>query len=114
MQGKQNEALNAFAEDVYYCSLEYGPEDVRSSVGYYNMGKVFQNKEEVLKATACNDMVVKIWTTALCRVVLGIEQVRCAEHKFRGCTGSLAEAMSPEPFTWSDTLCVRWRGMPNL
>lgn len=73
-QGKQNEALNAFAEDVYYCSLEYGPEDVRSSIGYFNMGKVFHNKEETTKATACNDMVVSIWTRALCLVVLGIEQ----------------------------------------
>lgn len=40
MQSKHAEALHAFAEDVYYCSLEYGPEDVRTSLGYYNMGKV--------------------------------------------------------------------------
>lgn len=38
------EALAAFSEDVYYCSLEYGPEDVRTSLGYYNMGKVFGAK----------------------------------------------------------------------
>lgn len=41
-QSKHAEALHAFAEDVYYCALEYGPEDVRTSLGYYNMGKVFQ------------------------------------------------------------------------
>lgn len=43
-QGKSVEALSAFSEDVYYCSLEYGPEDVRTSLGYYNMGKVFGAK----------------------------------------------------------------------
>ena len=72
MQGKQNEALNAFAEDVYHCSLEYGSNDARSAVGYYNMGKVFSNKGDDAKAMAVNDMVVKIWNDALCRVVLGI------------------------------------------
>lgn len=39
-QGRQQESLSAFAEDVYYCSLEYGPEDPRTSLGFYNMGKV--------------------------------------------------------------------------
>ena len=39
-QSKHPEALHAFAEDVYYCSLEFGPEDARTSLGYYNMGKV--------------------------------------------------------------------------
>ena len=71
-QGKQNEALNAFAEDVYHCSLEYGTNDARSAVGYYNMGKVFANKGDDGKASAVNDMVVKIWNDALSRVVLGI------------------------------------------
>ena len=72
IQGKLSEALNAFAEDVYHCSLEYGTEDARSAVGYYNLGKVFSNKGEDEKAAAVNDMVVKIWSEALCRVVLGI------------------------------------------
>mmetsp|Transcript_5282 Transcript_5282/g.11569 ORF Transcript_5282/g.11569 Transcript_5282/m.11569 type:complete len:390 (+) Transcript_5282:260-1429(+) len=75
-QGKQVEALNAFAEDVYYCSLEYGPEDVRTSLGYYNMGKVFQSKGDMDKAAACNDQVVKIWSAALARAVLGVVQNR--------------------------------------
>lgn len=39
-QGRQPDALSSFAEDVYYCSLEYGPEDPRTSLGFYNMGKV--------------------------------------------------------------------------
>jgi len=57
---------------VYYCSLEYGPEDVRSSVGYYNMGRVFSSMDDSGRATSCNDMVVKVWLGALCRVVLGV------------------------------------------
>ncbi|KAG1658769.1 hypothetical protein FOA52_001312 [Chlamydomonas sp. UWO 241] len=71
-QGRQRDALNAFAEDVYYCSLEHGPEDVRSSVGYYNMGRVFAATDDAMKATACNDMVAQVWHAALCRVVLGV------------------------------------------
>mmetsp|Transcript_7527 Transcript_7527/g.18655 ORF Transcript_7527/g.18655 Transcript_7527/m.18655 type:complete len:385 (-) Transcript_7527:298-1452(-) len=73
-QGRQPEALGAFAEDVYYCAAEYGPEDARTSLGYYNMGKVFQAQGEGDKAAACNDQVLKIWTAVLCRVVLGVAQ----------------------------------------
>jgi hypothetical protein len=40
LQSKAQEALRAFAEDVYYCSLEYGPQDARTSLGYYNLAKV--------------------------------------------------------------------------
>lgn len=73
-QGKQAEALTAFAEDVYYCSIEYGTEDARSAVGYYNMGKVLQNQGDYAKAAACSDRVIDIWSAALCRAVLGIVQ----------------------------------------
>lgn len=38
--------------------------------------QVFQGKGDVERATACNDMVVKIWSSVLCRVVLGVVQVR--------------------------------------
>ncbi|KXZ56998.1 FAP146 protein [Gonium pectorale] len=70
---KHAEALAAFAEDVYYCSLEYGPEDVRTSLGYYNMGKVFQASGDLDKAASCNDQVVAIWAAALNAVVLGLQ-----------------------------------------
>mmetsp|Transcript_9467 Transcript_9467/g.25523 ORF Transcript_9467/g.25523 Transcript_9467/m.25523 type:complete len:385 (+) Transcript_9467:172-1326(+) len=85
-QGRQPEALSSFAEDVYYCSMEYGPEDPRTSLGYYNLGKVFQSASEVEKAKACNDQVVKIWTAALCQVVLGVTQTP---------KGLVAEANAP-------------------
>jgi len=48
LQGRQPEALSSFAEDVYYCSLEYGPEDPRTSLGFYNMGKVWKGARGVL------------------------------------------------------------------
>lgn len=47
----------AFAEDVYYCALEYGAEDIRTSLGYYNLAKVFQSQGEMDKCLACNDHV---------------------------------------------------------
>lgn len=31
------------AEDVYYCSLEHGPKDAHTSLGYYNISKVLQS-----------------------------------------------------------------------
>jgi hypothetical protein len=37
---------------------------------------VFQSQGDGDKAAACSDMVVKIWTAVLCRVVLGMVQVR--------------------------------------
>ncbi|KAK3256017.1 hypothetical protein CYMTET_34817 [Cymbomonas tetramitiformis] len=71
LQGKHTEALQAFAEDVYYCAQEYGPEDVRTSLGYYNMSKVFQSQGALAKSLACNDMVMHIWASSLKTLVLG-------------------------------------------
>ncbi|KAJ9509757.1 hypothetical protein QJQ45_011401 [Haematococcus lacustris] len=57
--GRQDEAVAAFAEDVYYCAVEYGPEDPRTTLGFYNMGKVHQNRGDTTKSLACTNMVVK-------------------------------------------------------
>jgi hypothetical protein len=38
-QGKTQQALAHFARDVFHCSTEYGPRDVRTSLGYYNLSK---------------------------------------------------------------------------
>ena len=54
---RHDEALQAFAEDVYYCSLEHGPEEVRTSLGYYNLAKVFQGAGSMDRALACTDQV---------------------------------------------------------
>jgi len=71
LQGKHQEALQAFSEDVYHCALEYGPEDVRTSLGYYNLSKVFQGIGDVEKSLACNSQVLSIWFAAMSHLVLG-------------------------------------------
>ncbi|KAK9806717.1 hypothetical protein WJX72_000426 [[Myrmecia] bisecta] len=71
MQANHQESLRAFAEDVYHCALEYGPEDVRTSLGYYNLAKVFQALNETDKCLRCSDQVMAIWFAELQRVVLG-------------------------------------------
>jgi len=73
LQGKHEEALQAFSEDVYYCAQEYGPEDVRTSLGYYNLSKVFQSRGQMAKSLAFNDMVMHIWSSALHTLVLAQE-----------------------------------------
>ena len=71
LQGKHSQALQSFAEDVYYCSLEYGTQDVRTSLGFYNLGKVFQSKGEMEKCGRCCEQVLDIWLNALTDTVLG-------------------------------------------
>lgn len=71
VQNHTQEALQAFAEDVYHCSLEFGPRDVRTSLGYYNIGKVLQSSGNAEGALACADVVVSIWAAALEKTVLG-------------------------------------------
>jgi hypothetical protein len=40
-------AVLCCAEDAYYCSLEYGPQDAHTSLGYYNIAKVLQSTGDV-------------------------------------------------------------------
>ena len=70
LQGKHAQALQSFADDVYYCSLEYGTQDVRTSLGFYNLGKVFQSKNEMEKCVRCCEQVLDIWLSALTDTVL--------------------------------------------
>lgn len=70
---RTDEALEAFAQDAYHCSLAYGPQDVRSSLAYYNLAKVFQGMQELDKTLACCDQV------GHCLSLLG-----CA-HRLREC-----------------------------
>ncbi|GBG63736.1 hypothetical protein CBR_g39279 [Chara braunii] len=65
MQKKYNEAIKAFAEDVYFSSIEYGPQDVRTSLGFYNLSKVFEALNETEKSLACSSQVVEIWLQTL-------------------------------------------------
>ena len=71
LEGRLEEALEAFAEDVYYASMQYGPNDVRTSLGYYNLGKVFHKLDERDRSLSCNDQAVTIWVDTLRSVVMG-------------------------------------------
>lgn len=61
---RDTEALQAFALDAYQCSLAYGPQDVRTSLAYYNLAKVFQGMNEPDKTLICCDQV----SVTLCRL----------------------------------------------
>ena len=54
---RDREALQAFAQDAYQCSLAYGPLDVRTSLAYYNLAKVFQGMNEMDKSLMYCDQV---------------------------------------------------------
>ena len=71
LQGRHDRALEAFATDVYCCAQEYGPLDVRTSLGYYNLGKVFQATEHGDESAANFAVVSQIWLSALAQVGLG-------------------------------------------
>lgn len=71
MQNHHAEALRSFAEDAYFCAMAYGPEDLRCSPCYFNLGKVFLAQGERVNALACNAKVLAIWLCTLCNVVLG-------------------------------------------
>ena len=72
LQGKHDNAVQAFAEDVYYCSLEYGPQDLRTSLGYYNLAKVFESQKDLDKCLACHEQVIHIWGSAFRLLVLDV------------------------------------------
>merc|ERR1739848_531996 len=64
-QQRYNEALQAFATDIYYSSLEFGPENIRSSASYFHMGRVFQSHQKSDRTSAFYSKVVEIYTTFL-------------------------------------------------
>ncbi|GMH39276.1 hypothetical protein BSKO_07174 [Bryopsis sp. KO-2023] len=92
-QSQFDNALSAFAKDVYYSSLEYGPNEIRTSLGYYNLGKVFQTMGRLERAVACFKLVLRIWTEALSVVVLGTHQE--VEKATAGDQSGEEEAESP-------------------
>lgn len=67
---RDHDALQAFAQDAYQCSLAYGPQDVRTSLAYYNLAKVFQGMKEPDKSLACCDQVCAL--TLACPMVLSL------------------------------------------
>uniref|UniRef100_A0A7S1EZU0 Uncharacterized protein n=1 Tax=Noctiluca scintillans TaxID=2966 RepID=A0A7S1EZU0_NOCSC len=64
-QQRYNEALNAFATDIYYSSQEFGPENIRSAPSYFHMGRVFQSHQKLDRAAAFYVKVVEIYAAFL-------------------------------------------------
>lgn len=60
-QQRYNEALQAFATDIYYSSLEFGPENIRSAPSYFHMGRVFQSHQKSERAGSFYAKVVDIY-----------------------------------------------------
>ncbi|CAJ1350160.1 unnamed protein product [Effrenium voratum] len=60
-QQRYNEALQAFATDIYYSSLEFGPENLRSAPSYFHMGRVFQSHQKSDRAAAFYTKVVDVY-----------------------------------------------------
>ncbi len=40
---RYSESIQAFAIDIYYSSLQHGPEHIRTAPSYFHMGRVFQS-----------------------------------------------------------------------
>merc|ERR1712232_1367333 len=64
-QHRYNEALQAFATDIYHSSKEFGPENIRSAPSYYHMGRVFQSHQKLDRAASFYVKVIDIYTTFL-------------------------------------------------
>ncbi|KAJ3303270.1 Zinc finger MYND domain-containing protein 12, partial [Blyttiomyces sp. JEL0837] len=64
-QGNFEEALVQLAHDIYYSSLEKGPEHISVTGGYFQLGNVFNKQGRIEHVTAVFDKVVSIWKAAL-------------------------------------------------
>jgi len=61
MSQQLDAALMQLAQDVYYSSLESGPEHIDTAAGYFYMGDIFMMQNEVEPALAFFDKVVDAW-----------------------------------------------------
>jgi len=60
-QGRYQDALQQLASDVYFSSLEIGPEHVDTAGGFYHMANIFYAQNRIENALALFDKVVDIW-----------------------------------------------------
>lgn len=61
-QHRYDDALKAFATDIYHSSLVHGPEHLRSAPSYYYMGRVFQSNEAADRAAEAADRAAHFYT----------------------------------------------------
>lgn len=64
-QGKYKDALYQLANDVYFSSLDNGPEHIATVGGYFYMGNVFMQQENIAGGLAMYAKVAQIWFKAL-------------------------------------------------
>ena len=74
-QGKYDDALRQLANDVYYNSLEFGPEHVDTSAGYYHMANIFYQQNRVEHALAFYDKVVDVWYKFLASIRSNADEI---------------------------------------
>ena len=67
-QGRYQEALQQLSSDVYFSSLEIGPEHVDTAGGFYHMANIFYAQNRIENALALFDKVVDIWYKFLASV----------------------------------------------
>ncbi|MCO5602191.1 hypothetical protein L7F22_056319 [Adiantum nelumboides] len=67
---KLKNALEAFAEEIYYVSKEHGVLDIRTSIGFYNSFKVLKTLERYEDCLAFGEVVVEIWLLVMGGLVL--------------------------------------------
>jgi hypothetical protein len=64
-QGRFNDALKQLALDVYYSSLESGPEHIDTAGGYFYLADVFLTQGIIENALALYDKVVDVWSVSV-------------------------------------------------
>lgn len=60
-QGKYDLALDNLSKDIYFASLDLGPEHVLTAGGYYLMANIFLTQKRIEPALAFLDKVVDVW-----------------------------------------------------
>ena len=83
---RDSEALQSFAQDAYQCSLAYGPQDVRTSLAYYNLAKVFQGMSEQDKMLACCDQVACLCSCGTCPILLRLHTSSATSYRYPWCS----------------------------
>ncbi|KAI9328727.1 hypothetical protein BDR26DRAFT_873687 [Obelidium mucronatum] len=78
-QGEYGEALAQLAQDIYYASLEKGPENILVLGGFFQLGNVFHKQGKLEQVTTVFDKVVSIWKAALKANVEVLDEAQQAE-----------------------------------
>ncbi|KAJ3209974.1 Zinc finger MYND domain-containing protein 12 [Dinochytrium kinnereticum] len=78
-QGNYDEALQQLAQDIYYSSLDHGPDHIAASGGYFQLGNVFHRQGKTEQVVAVFDKVVNIWKTSLKSSEMQLNEAQQAE-----------------------------------